>query len=123
MTRIIFSIRAIRFIRVIRVKRFAFKIMSKEGEHRSDHEHSQKRSENKVIEILAKRFKLPLEQARDLVIAYRLSGSCDEGIMGMAQATGISLKIVMDVFYSLDDLAALVKEENDIKKWWKTGEM
>ncbi|MBI5778240.1 MAG: hypothetical protein HZA49_02130 [Planctomycetes bacterium] len=82
-----------------------------------------KDTEKEIIKVLAKRFKLTLEQARNLVIAYRLSGSCDEGIMGTAQATGISLKIVMDVFYSLDDLRDIIKEDEDMKKWWKTGDM
>jgi hypothetical protein len=43
--------------------------------------------------------------------------------MATAQALDISLEIVQKVFYSLDDLTALVKEEQDLKKWWQTGEM
>jgi len=83
-------------------------------------------AENKkdqVAEVLVRVFKIPLEQAKDLVMAYRLSGSYDEGIMATAQALDISLEIVQKVFYSLDDLAALVKEDQDLKKWWQTGEM
>ncbi|MEW6026117.1 MAG: hypothetical protein AB1599_02315 [Planctomycetota bacterium] len=82
-----------------------------------------KEDERKIVEILAKRFNLTLEQARDLVIAYRLSGSCDEGIMGTVYALDIKLETVQQVFYALDDLRDIIKEEEDMKKWWKTGEM
>ena len=80
-------------------------------------------TENEIIEILAERFGLTFEQAQKLVICHKMSGSCDEGIMGTVQATGIGLEIVQQVFYSLDDLAAIIKTDQDMKKWWKTGEM
>ena len=85
-------------------------IMSKEGEHR-------------VIEVLAKRFILTFEVAKDLYIAYRLTGSCDEGVECVAKMYELSPEVVRQVFYSLDDLRDIIKEEEDMKKWWKTGEM
>ena len=87
-------------------------------------------AENEKIETaeyIAHIFDLSLEQARNLVTAYKLSGSCDEGIMGTTQAFGISLETVREVFYALDAVTAMNKainkEEQDLNKWWKTGEM
>ncbi len=85
-------------------------IMSKEGE-------------DKVITILAKRFILSFEKAKDLYIAYRLAGSGDEGVECVAKMYELSPEVVRQVFYSLDDLRDIIKEEEDMKKWWKTGEM
>jgi len=79
-----------------------------------------------VNEILAERFILTLEQAKDLHILYRLCGSADEGIEAASQApeaSGISKEVIRQVFYSLDDLYQLEKEYREMWKWWKTGEM
>lgn len=82
-----------------------------------------KDTDNEIIEILAKRFILTFEQARDLYIAYRLTGSCDEGVQTVAKMYELSPEVVRQVFYSLDDLYQIIKEDADLKKWWKTGEM
>ena len=82
-----------------------------------------KEGEKKVIEVLAKRFILTFEKAKDLYIAYRLAGSGDEGVACVAKMYELSPEVVRQVFYSLDDLYQLAKEDEDLKKWWKTGEM
>lgn len=82
-----------------------------------------KNTDNKIIEILAKRFVLTFEQAEDLYIAYRFAGSCDEGVEATANLYNLSPEVVRAVFYSLDDLYQMCKEDEDLKKWWKTGEM
>jgi hypothetical protein len=82
-----------------------------------------KNTDNEIVEIMAKRSILTFEQANDLYIAYRLAGSCDEGVETVANLYKLSPEVVRQVFYSLDYLYQLCKEEEDIKKWWKTGEM
>jgi len=82
-----------------------------------------KNTENEIIGILAKRFVLTFEQAKDLYITHRLTGSCDEGVETVATMYELSPEVVRAVFYSLDDLYQIAKEDEDIKKWWKTGEM
>jgi hypothetical protein len=82
-----------------------------------------KESEDKIIAVLAKRFILTFEIAKDLYIAYRLTGSCDEGVETVAKMYELSPEVVRAVFYSLDDLYQMAKEDEDLKKWWKTGEM
>lgn len=83
-----------------------------------------------VIKVLAERFKISSELAKNLYICYLLSGSCDEGIAGTYSSLQdnpdpkISLKLVMDIFYALDDLYRIVAEDDEkLRKWWKTGEM
>ncbi|MFH1232127.1 MAG: hypothetical protein V1709_11605 [Planctomycetota bacterium] len=82
-----------------------------------------KNTDNEIIEILAKRFVLTFEQAKTLSIAHRLTGSCEEGVEATANLYNLSPEIVRAVFYSLDDLYQIIKEEKDLKKWWETGEM
>ena len=82
-----------------------------------------KKVENEIIEALAKRFILPIEVAKDFYIAHRLTGSCDEGVECVAKMYALSPEVVRQVFYSLDDLYQMAKEDEDLKKWWKTGKM
>jgi hypothetical protein len=82
-----------------------------------------KNTNNEIVEILAKRFILTFEQANNLYIAYRLSGSCEEGVEAVANLYKLNPEVVRHVFYALDDLYQIVKEEKDLKKWWETGEM
>jgi len=91
---------------------------------------SKPKLDTKVINILAERFNISPEQAKNLYIAYFLSGSCDEGIIGAYHSLNedpnskISLQLIMQVFYSLDDLYRIVEEDNEkLRKWWKTGKM
>lgn len=59
---------------------------------------------NKIIKVLAKRFILTTEQAKNLYYAYLLSGSCDEGVEVVAEMYGLSKAVIKQVFESLDDL-------------------
>jgi hypothetical protein len=60
--------------------------------------------DNEIIEILAKRFILTSEQAKDIYIAYSLTGSCDEGVKTVSELYGVGKEVVRRVFEALDDL-------------------
>jgi len=88
----------------------------------------------KVVEILAEQFHLSFEQAKELYILYRLCGSADAGIVAAFQYLDsekpdweIGLEVIKQVFYALDDLRDIIekgkKEEEELRKWWETGEM
>jgi hypothetical protein len=57
-----------------------------------------------IIEVLADRFILTTEQARHLLTAYFLCGSCDEGLETAYNYFGLSKEVIRQVFAALDDL-------------------